>query len=122
METKLSRLRFFANILLLKIAHLPPLETNVYVRLHLKMLRTGGAILNNSHVLAFESNCSVEEFKEALELLTDTGYIIVLEDGSLWDPEVAKELNSIEEDLDCFNEDLDNLTLHEDMEGKDYVK
>ncbi|WP_019224145.1 DUF1376 domain-containing protein [Bartonella rattaustraliani] len=117
MVNKLQWTRLFADQWIVKLVNLPGIECSIYVLLRLKMLHTGEPLLNNLKILSRYTGYSVKRFEKALDFLIDAGYIIVLEDGNLWDPEVAKELNSIEEDLDCFDEDLDNLTLHENMGG-----
>lgn len=97
MSTKLPWTRLFADKWLLDLAHLPPFEGFIYVKLRFQMLRTGEPLTNNFRVLSLLAGCSVKRFQKALDLLLETGHIICLEDGRLWNPDVELELNDSKE-------------------------
>uniref|UniRef100_UPI0035D13956 DUF1376 domain-containing protein n=1 Tax=Bartonella sp. AC151YNML TaxID=3243449 RepID=UPI0035D13956 len=97
MSTKLPWTRLFADQWLLDLAHLPPFEGFIYVKLRFQMLRTGEPLTNNFRVLSLLAGCSIKRFQKALDLLLETGHIICLEDGRLWNPDVELELNDSKE-------------------------
>ncbi|AQX19251.1 DUF1376 domain-containing protein [Bartonella sp. WD16.2] len=104
MSTKMSWTRLFADKWILDLTYLSPIESNVYIRLQLEMLRTGEPLLNNMKVLARYTACSVKTFMKALNVLLSTGHIIRLEDGRLWSQQVEEELNDSNKNLDKFSE------------------
>ncbi|WP_375702930.1 hypothetical protein [Bartonella sp. AA131HXZ] len=97
MSTKLPWTRLFADKWLLDLAYLPAFEGFIYVKLRFQMLRTGEPLTNNFKVLSLLAGCSVKKFQKALDLLLETGHIICLEDGRLWNPDVELELNDSKE-------------------------
>ncbi|CAK01391.1 DUF1376 domain-containing protein [Bartonella tribocorum] len=97
MSTKLPWTRLFADKWLLDLAHLPSFEGFIYVKLRFQMLRTGEPLTNNFRVLSLLAGCSIKRFQKALDLLLETGHIICLEDGRLWNPDVELELNDSKE-------------------------
>ncbi|AQX20205.1 DUF1376 domain-containing protein [Bartonella sp. WD16.2] len=92
MSTKLPWTRLFADKWIYDLTYLSPIESNVYIRLQLEMLRTGEPLLNNIKFLACYTNCSVKTFVKALDTLLSVGYISRLEDGRLWSQQVEEEL------------------------------
>ncbi|WP_375707660.1 hypothetical protein [Bartonella sp. AA1HLJMS] len=97
MSSKLPWTRLFADKWLLDLAYLPAFEGFIYVKLRFQMLRTGEPLTNNFKVLSLLAGCSVKKFQKALDLLLETGHIICLEDGRLWNPDVELELNDSKE-------------------------
>ncbi|OPB29811.1 DUF1376 domain-containing protein [Bartonella sp. WD12.1] len=104
MSTKLLWTRLFADKWILDLTYLSPIESNVYIRLQLEMLRTGEPLLNNMKVLACHTNCSVKTFVKALDALLSAGYIIRLEDGRLWKLDVEEELKNCNDNLNRLSE------------------
>ncbi|WP_175869548.1 DUF1376 domain-containing protein [Bartonella gabonensis] len=104
MSTKLPWTRLFADKWLLDLAHLPPFEGFIYVKLRFQMLRTGEPLKNNFRVLSLLAGCSVKRFQKALDLLLETGHIVFSEDGRLWSLQVEEELNNSNENLSKFSE------------------
>ncbi|WP_019223374.1 DUF1376 domain-containing protein [Bartonella rattaustraliani] len=94
----------------------------IYLTLILYMYDKKAPLKDDFGTLSRVCNCSQKKFATVVEYLIKRGKLIQTDSGHLWNCRVEAELNSIEEDLDCFDEDLDNLTLHENMGGKDYVK
>ncbi|WP_208438809.1 DUF1376 domain-containing protein [Bartonella grahamii] len=104
MSSKLPWTRLFADKWLLDLAYLPAFEGFIYVKLRFQMLRTGEPLTNNLKVLSLLAGCSVKKFQKALDLLLETGHIICLEDGRLWNPDVEEELNNSNDNLNKFSE------------------
>ncbi|WP_375612043.1 MULTISPECIES: DUF1376 domain-containing protein [unclassified Bartonella] len=108
MSSKIPWTRLFADKWAVVVDYLPPVEGNIYMRLRFRMLRTGEPLFYNIKVLAHYTGYSVKKFETALNVLLEEGYIIRLEDGRLWSSQVEEELNN-------FNEDLNN---NKEQEGK----
>ncbi|MGL2349660.1 hypothetical protein ACOWKN_06210 [Helicobacter pylori] len=104
MANKIPWTRLFADKWILDLTYLPPIESNVYMRLQLEMLRTGEPLLNNIKLLACYTNCSVKTFVKALDVLVSAGYITRLEDGRLWSLQIEEELKDCNENLVKFSE------------------
>ncbi|WP_039759028.1 DUF1376 domain-containing protein, partial [Bartonella queenslandensis] len=94
---RLPLIRLFTDEWLFKLYGLPPMESNVYVKLRIRMLHTGEPLLNDEQILSDFTSCSVKKFQKALDYLIRAGHIIRLEDGRLWSSDVENELNSFEE-------------------------
>ncbi|AQX30623.1 DUF1376 domain-containing protein [Bartonella schoenbuchensis] len=104
MSTKMSWTRLFADKWILDLTYLSPIESNVYIRLQLEMLRTSEPLLNNMKVLARYTGCTVKTFVKALDVLLSIGHVTRLEDGRLWSQQVEEELNDSKENLNKFSE------------------
>ncbi|WP_375656147.1 hypothetical protein [Bartonella sp. MR63HLJHH] len=97
MSSKLPWTRLFADRWLVTLGCLSPTEKCIYVMLRLLMLHTGEPILKDLRVLAFWVGYPVEEFETALNSLIEGGFIIRLDNGGLWNPDVELELNDSKE-------------------------
>ncbi|GAA5114734.1 hypothetical protein GCM10023261_18000 [Bartonella jaculi] len=104
MSSKIPWTRLFADKWILDLACLSPIECNVYIKLRLQMLYTGKPLLNNLKVWANYTGCSVKMFMKALNVLMNTGHITRLEDGCLWNVDVAEELTNSNENINKFSE------------------
>ncbi|MCZ2159285.1 YdaU family protein [Bartonella sp. 220] len=102
MLTKFPWTRLFADKWLLDLSCLPPIESNVYVKLRLQMLYVGEPILNDARGLSHFTGCSVKRFKKALAYLLETGHIILQEDGCLWSFKVGEELEALSQELNLY--------------------
>ncbi|WP_370931919.1 DUF1376 domain-containing protein [Bartonella sp. DGB1] len=70
-----------------------PFERGIYITLIMLMYNKKEPIALNVKKLSRICGASIEEFSEALEELINDNKIIQLEDGSLWNNKVSKELN-----------------------------
>ncbi|GAA5112489.1 DUF1376 domain-containing protein [Bartonella jaculi] len=104
MSTKLPWTRLFADKWAMVVDYLPAVEGNIYMRLRLRMLRTGEPLSYNLKVLSHYTGYSVKKFEAALNVLLEEGYLIRLEDGRLWNLDVEEELNNSNENLDKSSE------------------
>uniref|UniRef100_UPI0035A33883 hypothetical protein n=1 Tax=Bartonella raoultii TaxID=1457020 RepID=UPI0035A33883 len=82
------------------VDYLPAVEGNIYMRLRLRMLRTGEPLFYNIKVLSHYTGYSVKKFEAALNVLLEEGYLIRLEDGRLWNLDVEEELANSHESLE----------------------
>ncbi|SSZ40901.1 Uncharacterized protein conserved in bacteria [Bartonella grahamii] len=104
MSTKLPWTRLFADKWAIVVDYLPAVEGNIYMRLRLRMLRTGEPLFYNIKVLSHYTGYSVKKFEAALNVLLEEGYLIRLADGRLWNLDVEEELNNSNENLDKASE------------------
>ncbi|WP_375679593.1 hypothetical protein [Bartonella sp. AP7XZML] len=104
MSTKLPWTRLFADQWAIVVDYLPAVEGNIYMRLRLRMLRTGEPLFYNIKVLSHYTGYSVKKFEAALNVLLEEGYLIRLADGRLWNLDVEEELNNSNENLDKASE------------------
>ncbi|WP_375660389.1 DUF1376 domain-containing protein, partial [Bartonella sp. CL74QHWL] len=104
MSTKLPWTRLFADKWAIVVDYLPAVEGNIYMRLRLRMLRTGEPLFYNIKVLSHYTGYSVKKFEAALNVLLEEGYFIRLADGRLWNLDVEEELNNSNETLDKASE------------------
>ncbi|WP_375680416.1 MULTISPECIES: hypothetical protein [unclassified Bartonella] len=100
MSTKLPWTRLFADQWAIVVDYLPAVEGNIYMRLRLRMLRTGEPLFYNIKVLSHYTGYSVKKFEAALNVLLEEGYFIRLADGRLWNLDVEEELNNSNENLE----------------------
>ncbi|EJF79043.1 hypothetical protein MCQ_00929 [Candidatus Bartonella washoeensis Sb944nv] len=104
MSTKLAWTRLNTEQWAVVVDYLPPVEGNIYMRLRFRMLRTGEPLVCNIKVLSHYTGYSVKRFEAALNVLLEGGYIIRLEDGSLWNLDVEEELKNCNETLNKLSE------------------
>ncbi|WP_375653471.1 MULTISPECIES: hypothetical protein [unclassified Bartonella] len=104
MSTKLPWTRLFADQWAIVVDYLPAVEGNIYMRLRLRMLRTGEPLFYNIKVLSNYTGYSVKKFEAALNVLLEEGYLVRLADGRLWNLDVEEELNNSNENLDKASE------------------
>ncbi|WP_404977334.1 hypothetical protein [Bartonella sp. CL436QHHD] len=100
MSTKLPWTRLFADKWAIVVDYLPAVEGNIYMRLRLRMLRTGEPLFYNIKVLSNYTGYSVKKFEAALNVLLEEGYFIRLADGRLWNLDVEEELTNSHESLE----------------------
>ncbi|ENN91048.1 DUF1376 domain-containing protein [Bartonella schoenbuchensis] len=93
MATQLPWVKFYPNQFLENILILDQTETAVYTLLLFRMIGMGEHPLNNVSELANWCGCSEEIFQKTLQTLMNYGYIIRLEDGSLWHTSSAFDLD-----------------------------
>ncbi|AQX30993.1 DUF1376 domain-containing protein [Bartonella schoenbuchensis] len=93
MATKLPWVKLYPSQFLKELMVLKPEETAVYTILVLLMIDFGGSIPNKTSDLKIVCGCSEWTFRNILESLMNRGYIIRLEDGSLWHTSSAFDLD-----------------------------
>ncbi|WP_051018507.1 DUF1376 domain-containing protein [Bartonella queenslandensis] len=120
-EVKLPWIKFYLYDWISDTYEMTPEQRGIYLTLLLRMYDKKEPLTDDFAMLSRFCNCSTRKFGNVVEYLIKIGKVTKTDDGSLWKPELEKDLKTFEEEINLANAQMELLYKINEQIGGKYV-